>query len=219
VLVDTPTDAQLAAVKDPSLRELASRGLLRSYPKGHVLVDEGTHGDTSYVILDGRMQVYLARKDREQQMVLTMLDAGEAVGEMAIDGHRRAASVRCLTECLVSMVTHKTLMESISARPDFAVTLLMIAIARARLATDLVRDLAFRGVYERLTRLLIQLATDQPNGELAITESLSQAQLANWIGASRDMVNRIFKALCNGGYIKVEDGKIVFPLKRLPRSF
>ena len=90
-------------------------------------------------------------------------------------------------------------------------------IGRARTLTEHVKSLALENVYSRFTRLLHELATNE-DGRLVVQEKLSQQELANRIGASREMVNRIVKELTTGGYISVTGSRIEI-LKQLPANW
>jgi CRP/FNR family cyclic AMP-dependent transcriptional regulator len=77
-------------------------------------------------------------------------------------------------------------------------------IDRARLATNSVKDLALLDVYGRVARLLLNMAVEK-DGKLLIPDKLTQQEIAERVGASRDMVSRIFRDLTAGGYITVEN--------------
>jgi CRP/FNR family cyclic AMP-dependent transcriptional regulator len=77
-------------------------------------------------------------------------------------------------------------------------------IDRARIATSSVKDLALLDVYGRVARLLLNMAVET-NGKLALPDKITQQEIAERVGASRDMVSRIFRDLTAGGYISVEN--------------
>jgi len=210
--------SSIEAVGDAALRQLASLGAIRSYRKGSLIISEGETGDTLYIILSGKVKIYVSDEDL-REMILYTRGPGEYVGEMSMSGGVRSASVACLEDSTFSVLTRKTLAEFIGANPEFAMSMIFTLISRVRLTTDLVKDLALRDVYERVARLLMRLALEQPDGTLLVTERLSQAEIAKRVGASRDMVNRIFKELSVGEYIRLEDGRIILLQKKLPLAF
>jgi CRP/FNR family cyclic AMP-dependent transcriptional regulator len=210
--------SSMDAVGDPMLRQLATLGTVRAYRKGTVVINEGDIGDTVYIILSGRVKIYVSDED-QHEMILYTRGPGEYVGEMSMSGGVRSASVACLDDSAFSVLTRKTLGDFIGANPDFAMSMIFTLISRVRLTTDLVKDLALRDVYERVARLLMQLIVQQPDGTLLVSERLSQADIAKRVGASRDMVNRIFKELSVGEYIKLENGRIILLQKKLPIAF
>ena len=95
-----------------------------------------------------------------------------------------------------------------------ALKIIALLIGRARLATDKIKDLALRDVYQRVTRLLQGLAHES-SGKSVVSERLSQQEIANRVGASRDMVNRVIKELIAGGYIAIEH-KAITLIKKFP---
>ena len=94
--------------------------------------------------------------------------------------------------------------EFILAHPDFALHLIEKLIRRARRATENVKSLALSDVYGRLIRLLLTLARDV-DGQLVVPEKLTQQDIADRVGASRDMISRLMKDLVGGGYLAVEE--------------
>jgi CRP/FNR family transcriptional regulator, cyclic AMP receptor protein len=194
----------IAAIGDPMVRELASRGAVRSFPKNTVIINEGDRGDSLFVILSGKVKVYVSDDDG-REMILDLYAAGDYVGEMALDGQPRSASVMTLEPTTCAVVTRDALRAAIVANPDVAMALIGTLIERARIATDNVKNLALMDVYGRVARLLLSIAKEQPDGKLVVPERMTQQDIADRVGASRDMISRIFKDLTIGGYVTVVD--------------
>ncbi len=208
---ESPTAAQLKAIADPFVRELAALGRLRSYPKNTVFITEGDSSDSVFVVLSGRVKVFLSDTEGHE-MILDTQGPGEYVGEMALDGKPRSASVMTLEPTSFSVVARDPIREAIRHDPDFALEMISKIIDRARLATTSIKDLALLDVYGRVARLLLNMAVEN-DGKLAIPEKLTQQEIAERVGASRDMVSRIFRDLTAGGYIKVENRMITITKK------
>lgn len=204
--------ALIESIADARVRELARRGQLRSMPRGTVFIHEGERGDSLYVILAGQVKVFVADDDG-REMVLDIHEPGDYVGEMSLDGAPRAASVIALEPTVCSVLTREALRSAIAADPDVAMHLISTLIGRARAATENVRNLALMDVYGRVARLLLSLAAEQPDGRLVVAEKLTQQEIADRVGASRDMVSRIFKDLTTGGYVTVVDRQITINRK------
>src|SRR5205823_2141153 len=92
--------------------------------------------------------------------------------------------------------------------PEFALHLICHLMRRTRRLTESVRSLALLDVYGRVAHVLLDLARDV-DGRLVITERLTQQDIANRVGASREMVSRILRDLDRGGYIRQEEGRII----------
>jgi CRP/FNR family transcriptional regulator, cyclic AMP receptor protein len=200
---DTPSAAQLQAITDPFVRQLASLGRVRTYPKNTVFITEGDSSDSVFVILSGRVKVFISDTEGHE-MILDTQGPGEYVGEMALDGKPRSASVMTLEPSSFSVVGREPVREAIRQTPDFALDMISRIIDRARIATSSVKDLALLDVYGRVARLLLNMAVDSGDGKMTIPGKLTQQEIAERVGASRDMVSRIFRDLTAGGYISVE---------------
>jgi CRP/FNR family cyclic AMP-dependent transcriptional regulator len=207
-----PSEQHLSGLNDPMVRELAERGQVRSFPKNAVIINEGDKGESLFVILTGRVKVYVSDDDG-REMVLDIHGPGDYVGEMALDGRPRSASVMTLEPTACSIVTREDLRAAIAANPDVAMSLIATLIERARIATDNVKNLALMDVYGRVARLLLQLARDDGTGSLVVPERMTQQDIADRVGASRDMISRIFKDLTVGGYVTVENRSITIHRK------
>ena len=144
-----------------------------------------------FVVLSGRVKIFLSDSEGHE-MILDMQGPGEYVGEMALDGKPRSASVMTMEPTAFSVVGRDPIREAIRHNPDFALDMISKIIDRARLATNSVKDLALLDVYGRVARLLLNMAVEH-DGKLAIPEKLTQQEIAERVGASRDMVSRIFR--------------------------
>jgi CRP/FNR family transcriptional regulator, cyclic AMP receptor protein len=208
---ESPSAAQLNGIADLFVRELAALGRLRSYPKNTVFITEGDSSDSVFVILSGRVKIFLSDTEGHE-MILDTHGPGEYVGEMALDGNPRSASVMTMESTSFSVVSRDPIREAIRRNPDFALEMISKIIDRARLATNSVKDLALLDVYGRVARLLLNMAVET-DGKLEIPEKLTQQEIAERVGASRDMVSRIFRDLTAGGYISVESRHITINKK------
>jgi CRP/FNR family transcriptional regulator, cyclic AMP receptor protein len=214
----SPAAAKKAGPSD-HVAALAALGVRRRYPKGVLLMQEGDFGDIIYVMQRGRAKVF-ATDDDQREIIYGTIEPGEYFGELSLDGGLRSASVITLDECECSIVTQVTLRQYVLEHPDFAFELIDRIIARARLATQAVRDMALLDVYGRLSRLLEHMAAPAPDaaGERPIVETITQQEIANRVGSSREMVSRIIKDLERGGYLALRQRHIVL-LKKLPAKY
>lgn len=201
----TPSSAPHPLGEDV-LRAIAERGVVRSYPKNTILIHEGDRSDTLYILLSGKVKVY-ASSEQGKEVVLNIHGPGEYVGEMALDQSPRTASVVTLEPTACAQVSGQQLREFIVQNPEFALHLIRKLIERARIATEGVKQLALLDVYGRVSRLLNTLAVEQ-DGVRTIPERLTQQDIAERVGSSRDMITRIFRELTAGGYIEISDHHI-----------
>ncbi len=205
-------------LSDEDIAPLISRALIRVYPKGSVIVSEADSGGSLYVIIEGSVKVYLS-DGNGKEVNLSILGPGEYFGELALfDDAPRSASVAALETCRVSILSKTILRTLIGERPQLSYGLLRGLAARVRAMTESIRTLALLDVYGRLVRALYAMASVTEDGTLAISQRLTQQDLANRIGCSREMVSRILNDLIKGGYLCVNHHKIVI-LKKIPANW
>jgi CRP/FNR family cyclic AMP-dependent transcriptional regulator len=194
-----PAGALLTAMHDDFMKV----GVVRSFRKNTIVVQEGDPAEALYLVVDGELLVYL---DDESGRVIELnrLGPGHYFGELMLGSSVRTASVRTLTPARLCVVRRPEFERVIAERPAIAFELIQTLIGRVKSLTDNVRSLALMDVYGRVARMLLDSA-HQIDGQPVI-ENMTQQRIADAVGASRSMVNRILKDLVAGGYITVERG-------------
>lgn len=199
-------------VADPdhpaTLRALVTRGEVRRFRKGSILIHEGDSGDTLFVVLSGRVKVY-CMDEQAREITFGVFGAGEYFGEMALDGGPRSASVITLEPTSCAVVRRHQILGFISQHPEFGLQMLSKVIHRLRVATRDARNLAFIDVYGRITRLLDDLAKPLADGRRRVEERVTHQEIASRVGCSREMVSRILKDLVQGGHLALQERHIV----------
>jgi CRP/FNR family transcriptional regulator, cyclic AMP receptor protein len=215
------TSRPSAAPQDPyaplaqeTVRAIAASGVVRHFPKNAVIINEGEHGDSMFIVLSGKVKVF-ASNEAGKEVVIAFHGPGEYLGEMSLDGSPRSASVMTVEPTTCAVVSRAHLREFVLAHPDFALHLIEVLIQRVRLATENVKSLALSDVYGRLVRLLLSLAVER-DGHLLVPEKLTQQDIAERVGASRDMISRLMKDLVGGGYLAIEERTITILRKPPP---
>ena len=199
----------------PLLDDVAAVATVRTFPRNAIIVNEGDETDSLYVLLSGRARVYVADAGgREVQ--LNRIGAGEYFGEVTLDGGPRSASVMASEDCRCAVIKRTELLTLVEKEPQFALHMVRKLASRVRDLTENVRSLALMDVYGRVARLLLELAEDK-EGKLVINEVLTHKDIASRVGASREMISRIFSDLSDGGYVRKEDGHLVIARKPPPR--
>ncbi len=211
---DPPDESSTLAALPTHLLKLAALGVQRRYRTHAVLIEEGDRGDSIYIVLAGRLRVFVSDA-RGREVALGWHGPGEYVGEMSLDGGPRSASVQAVEPTLCAVVTRETMLRHIAADPEFTLGLIVRLIRRARLATESAKSMALLDVYSRLRRLLEERAQPQPDGTRRIEERLTHQAIASEIGCSREMVSRLMKDLEAGGYLAVCDRRLLLT-KGLP---
>ena len=201
----------------PDELEALTRGAtIRSFAKNAVVVNEGDRTDSLYIVLSGKVKVFVADEEGHE-VTLGTQGAGEYFGEMVLDEGPRSASIMTLEPSRFALVSKEAFTAFLASQPDFMLRMIKKLIHRARALTGNVRSLALLDVYGRVARLLLELAVEK-DGARVIPEKLTQQDIASRVGASREMVSLILKDLSTGGYITVA-GKTITINKEPPKHW
>ena len=209
---DAAAQDRLLSSLSPIVRAFASRGALRSYPKNTVIVHEGEIGDSTFVLLQGRVKVFSTDVDG-REITYDVVHAGDYFADMWLDGGPRSASVVTLEPCVCAVVARVGMIEHLDRSPEFARHLLARMIGRVRAATETARLLALKNVYERVVRVLEGAHGPGSAARPVALTALTHQAIASRVGSSREMVSRILKELERGGYVELGLRRIVLKRK------
>lgn len=206
-----------AGLPDAELSALQDLCITRTYPKNTVIINEGDQANAMFICTSGKVKVYVS-DENGREFVLNSMGPGEYFGELSLlDDETRSASVITTDKSTFSILYKEDFSKVVINHPDIALVLLRNLAARIRKLTENVKTLALQDVYGRIRKTLMDLSIDK-DGETVIEEKLTQQDIANRIGSSREMVARILKDLATGGYIEIERKQFRL-LKKLPESY
>jgi len=214
--VETSEPAAADLLPTALLEAIAPRGSARTFAANAILINEGDTTDSLYIVLSGRVKVYASSEDG-RELVLSEYGPGSYFGELSLDGERRSASIKAIEACTCRVVQGAQLRRFLEAHPDFAMHLNRKLIRMVRRLTEQLSSIALQDVYGRVVRVLTELS--EPVGEeRVLRHKLTQQDIADRIGCSREMVNRVMKALTAGGYVAQRDGRLAI-LRKLPLAW
>jgi CRP/FNR family transcriptional regulator, cyclic AMP receptor protein len=206
-----------AGLTPADLELIEQRMVRRSYPKSTIILSEGDSSDSLYLILSGKVKVFL-NDESGKEAIINYQEAGEYFGELSlIDESKRSASIMTVEKTNLAVITRQAFYQIMSDNPAIAIHLLKDLVQRVRALTEEVKSLALSDVYGRLVKTLQSMAVEH-DGQLVIESPFTQQELASRIGASREMVCRIFKDLVKGGYITTDQKQTVIN-KALPSRY
>lgn len=200
-----PLAGPLSALDERSRAELVALGTWRSFDRGDTLMRQGGSSRALFVIATGRVRVVMTTADGDELLV-AILGPGETVGELSVlDGQPRSASVSAIEPVRALRVDGAAFGRFLLARPQAVVGLLRVLSARLRTADELRLQLTVAPTEQRLARCLLRLAAEhgeiRPDG-VHISARLSQADLASYVGASREAVNQALANLRDAGLVQ-----------------
>lgn len=186
---------------------------VRRYKARTVIMEKGDSANAVYIILDGHVRIF-AQGDEDKEVTLNELGVGQYFGELAlITDEPRCASAVTTSEARLLMVPKPQFKEFLETTPGAALRMIHYLANKVRELTQDVERLALQDVYGRVVSILNERAEEQDGRR--VTGPLTQQELANIAGASREMISRIFKELKKGHYISL-DGKRVVLERDLP---
>ena len=187
---------------------VAERGRKRTYRADDAIVHQDDFGETFYIILQGTVKVSTTLPDGKE-VFLALLATGDTFGEMSlIDQSGRAADV-CTQEPTTLIALDRTTFDYlIDNGSAFSRNLMQVLARRLRLANVRIQALATLDVYGLVARQILEFADlygqDLPNGDRLIPIRLTQSNMANLVGASRERVNQVMVAYRQKEYITVD---------------
>ena len=181
-------------------------------PAGHQIFIEGEAGDRLYLIVEGKVKVGRCTSDGRENL-LAVMGPADMVGELALfDPGPRTSTVTTLTEVQAMAMDRAAHRVWIREHPEIAEQLLRVLARRLRRTNDNVSDVIFTDVPGRVAKQLLGLAQRfgvRDGGSLRVDHELTQEELAQLVGASRETVNKALSGFSARGWIRVL-GKSVF---------
>ena len=192
------------------IEDLVAFASVRRYKARTVIMEKGDAANAVYIILDGQVRIF-SQGDEDKEVTLNELGMGQYFGELAlITDEPRCASAVTTSDARLLMVPKPQFKEFLATSPDAALRMIHFLANKVRELTHDVERLALQDVYGRVASILGERAEEQDGRR--ITGPLTQQEVANLVGASREMISRIFKELKKGYYIELEGKRII--LKR-----
>ena len=154
-----------AGLTPADLELIEQRMVKRSYPKNTVILSEGDNSDSLYLILSGKVKVFL-NDESGKEAIINYQEAGEYFGELSlIDDCQRSASIMTTEKTQLAVITKQAFHQIMQSNPDIAIHLLKDMVQRIRTLTEEVKGLALSDVYGRLSKTLLSMAVEQ-DGQL-----------------------------------------------------
>ena len=179
--------------------------------KGSILFKEGDDGEHLYVIIDGKLKLGTSSGDGRENL-LSILGPGEMFGELSLfDPGPRTSTATAVTDAKLLSLSHEKVIPWLKQNPEVSLQLLTRLSQRLRRTNEAVGDLVFSDVPGRVAKALIDLGDrfgkTTPEG-LLVNHDLTQEELAQLVGASRETVNKALADFAGRGWLKL-DGRSV----------
>lgn len=199
---------------ETELGKVSALARVKNYPARAVVVRQGDPAAALFAIVRGRLKVVATGPDGNDT-VLGIMGEREVFGEVALlDGGPRSATCSAVEACDLLEIDRTAFLELLRESPSISVKLLRVLAQRLRRLSQRSEDAAFLDVPSRLARSLLDLAArfgERPTPrapEIRISLRLSQQELGDLVGATRESVNKHLGDWTRQGVIKLEDGRL-----------
>ena len=201
-----------AELNDQSYLAVRERMQESTYRRGEEIFREGSPGDRLYVIGAGKVKLGHTAPDGREHL-LAILGPGEILGEVSLyDPGPRTATATALAKTIVVELQHTDLLRVLDARPEISQHLLRSLAIRLRRTNDKVSDLIFSDVPGRVARALLELGArfgQQTERGLRVTHDLTQEELAQLVGATRETVNKALAEFSSRGWLQLDGRSVI----------
>ncbi|HUW87258.1 MAG TPA: Crp/Fnr family transcriptional regulator [Candidatus Paceibacterota bacterium] len=199
------------ALDDASAASLRATMDTVRLPKGATLFSEGDEGHHLYVIIEGKLKLGTSSGDGRENL-LSILGPGEMFGELSLfDAGPRTATATAVTDVRLLSLGHDQVIPWVTRHPQVALDLLERLAQRLRRTNEVVGDLVFSDVPGRVAKALMDLGDrfgKETDEGLYVNHDLTQEELAQLVGASRETVNKALADFASRNWIRL-DGRAV----------
>jgi CRP/FNR family transcriptional regulator, cyclic AMP receptor protein len=194
--------ALFSSLDEKARREITAHAVSRSFSAGDSIFRLGDHGDSMMAVVVGTVRISRPTV-RGREIILADLRAGEIFGEIALlDGQPRSADARALTNCQLLVLTRRDVLAFLETHPAASMKLMEMLCARIRRSDERMADIAFFNLPVRLAKILLSY---QPPSRGAMKLSLSQSELAEMAGGTREKVNRCLRDWQRQGVLELKN--------------
>lgn len=202
----------LAALEPADRRALAGYIRRRRYRRGEVIFQKDDPGHALFIVEEGAVRIYLPGL-QGADLTLALLGRGHFFGDLSLlDGAPRSASAAAAEDATLLVLDRSDFVQLIASRPRATLAVLAVVARRLRETDEMASDLAFMNVSGRLAKKLLELAAahgaQRPDGVL-LDVRLTQEEIANMIGVTRESVNRNLARLRRAGLIQREGRRLL----------
>lgn len=193
--------ALFSGLTDDELDAVVGAATTRELRRGDVLFSEGDTSEELFLVEDGLVAMSQRSVDGRES-VIALMERGDLFGEMPLfDGLGRSTEARSLETSVVTVVPYEPVQRIYEERPALLWLVVTLLSTRLRITDSALADSVFLDVTGRTAKRLLELAGDQDEFTLPVT----QEELAGMVGASRERVNKAIASFLRLGWLDQRD--------------
>jgi CRP-like cAMP-binding protein len=187
---------------------LASCIVTKTVNCGATIFAKGDPGSSMFAICKGRVKIGVASRDGHDA-IFNLLGKGDIFGEIAVlDGRPRTADAVAATDCQLFVIERRDFLPILRGESDISLKIIDVLCERLRWTSGQVENLMFRSLPTRLAMALLHLA-DSGAGERNAKVAVTQRELGNIIGMSRESTNKQLRSWESNNWVRLERGAIL----------
>jgi len=198
---------------------LVARARVRTFSNGDTVFLMGSPGESMMAVLSGSVRISVPSSGGKE-IVLAIMHPGDVFGEIALlDGKGRTADARAVGACSLAILERRDVLAFFERHPGAWLGLVQVLCSRLRSSTEQTAEVALLDMPGRLAKTLLRLAgAEQGSGPAAPQIKLSQRELGNIVGATRESINKCLREWQRSGMVKVENNRIAVKNKAALRK-
>ena len=190
------------------IEHLGSYMKTRKVPRGATIFTKGDPGTGLMGVLTGSVKVSVASAEGKD-IVLNIFREGEVFGEIALlDGRPRTADATAMSDCELIVIERRDFVPFLSGHPDVTIKFIEILCSRLRRTSEQVQDVTFLNLPTRLAKALLQLTSSDQGGAPGRKVAITQREISQMIGRSRESTNKQLRAWVKRGWVRLERGGV-----------
>ena len=193
----------------PSMLErISTYAKRRSFAKGSTIFEKGDAGVGLIGVVSGSVKISVTSADG-RDIVLNIIRLGEVFGEIALlDGRARTANATAMSDCELIVIERREFLPFLRSEPDVTLKLMEILCSRLRKTSEQVQDVTFLNLSTRLAKTLLRLAANDGPSKPASKVAITQREISQIVGRSRESTNKQLRAWAKRGWIRLERGSV-----------
>jgi len=201
-------NALFAELDQAAVERLASYMTRRRVRRGTTIFNKGDPGNGLMGVLSGMVKISVMSADG-REAVLNIIQQGEVFGEIALlDGRPRTADATAMSDCEIMAIERRDFVPFLRSQPDIALRLIEILCARLRRTSEQVEDVMLLDLPSRLAKALLQLADKAAMPGSRQKVAITQREISQIIGISRESTNKQLRAWARRKWIRLERGGV-----------
>jgi CRP/FNR family cyclic AMP-dependent transcriptional regulator len=187
---------------------LVAQARIRNFSAGDTIFLMGSSGDSMMAVLKGAVRVSVPSPDGKE-IVLAILQPGELLGEIALlDGKERTADARAMTACSLAILERRAVLAFLERHPSGWLGLIEVLCSRLRLSDQQIAEMVFLDLPARLAKALLRMSS-VAGGRTGKRILLSQRELGNIVGSSRESINKCLRQWQRKGIVQINENELI----------